>query len=248
MGLALDAAHSLGLESLKLYSCPPVPEAAPALARLLSSTTLTTLSFRLGRFDWPAWGFDAAAAALLAPALRTNRTLRFLELVNIRLWDDSDAAVVMLGALTGHVSLRSLNLSENDFETEAAREAAGAAFGALVAANAPALERLDLSDCNLRDAGVGPLAAALPLNAHLRELSLHNACLSGVASRQLLAALRANTSLRRFNASDVDLQDYTEPFPEFDESERLLSEGTEFVDDRERARATAEVAAAAASA
>jgi hypothetical protein len=67
----------------------------------------------------------------------------------------------LLGALTGHASLRMLDLSMNghdDNPHDAEHAAAtGAALGALVGANAPALTALDVSVCSLGDDGLRPL-------------------------------------------------------------------------------------------
>ena len=238
--LALDAAASLCLESLDLTSCDLTPAAAPALVRLLRRTTMRELTGHNEGIGG-VLVLDAAAAALLAPVLRTNCTLHNLNLVNIRLWVDVDAATLLLGALTGHASLRALNLSENDFKTEAAREAAGAALGALVAANAPALERLVLSDCNLRDAGVGPLVAALAANTHLSELYLHyNHLSASFATQQLLPALLANSSLRKLEAGDLHSDDSD---PDFQNAQLLMRTAVEFVHAREAVRSAIEAAA-----
>ncbi len=76
--------------------------------------------------------------------------------------------------------------------------AAGAALGALVAANAPALTELDVSWCHLGDDGLRPLFEALPQNTHLRMLK----CEGNGSSREFgrdvaLPAVRANASLRQ---------------------------------------------------
>jgi hypothetical protein len=74
---------------------------------------------------------------------------------------------------------------------------AGAALGALLAANAPALRELDVSCCHLGDAGMGPLLQALPRNTHLRELTCGSNDMSDAFARDvLLPAVRANGSLR----------------------------------------------------
>jgi hypothetical protein len=96
--------------------------------------------------------------------------------------------------------VRVLKLTLNDVGT-ARQEAAGAALGALVAANAPALTELNASYSNLRDAGLRPLFAALPHNTHLRSLSVaYNAMSAELARDVLLSAVRANTSLRQLRA------------------------------------------------
>jgi hypothetical protein len=77
-----------------------------------------------------------------------------------------------------------------------AQDAAGAALGALVAANAPALLLLSLRDCGLEEAALGLLVDALPRNTHLRILRLGDVTASAAFLRnRLLPAVRANTSL-----------------------------------------------------
>jgi hypothetical protein len=79
--------------------------------------------------------------------------------------------------------------------------AAGAALGALVAANAPALTVLDVSSSNLDDAGLRPLFEALPANTHLRTLNVsYNNTSAAFARDVLLPAVRANTSLTKLLA------------------------------------------------
>jgi hypothetical protein len=121
----------------------------------------------------------------------------------VGLWRDPAAATALLGALTGHASLRSLDICYNEAEP-AGQEEAGAALGALVAANAPALTELRVLDCDLGDAGLRPLFDALPANTHLRTLYCSNNRLSDAFVRDaLLPAVRANSSLRELWAGRV---------------------------------------------
>lgn len=146
---------------------------------------------------------DAHAAALLAAALRANSTLTSLTLSRAGVFSNAVVAVELLGSLTAHPSLRSLNLTQNRM-VEADRAAVGAALGALVAANAPALTVLEVFVCNLHDEGLRPLFEALPHNTHLRVLNCSYNIMSDVFARDLLMpAVRANTSLRKLQAGDV---------------------------------------------
>jgi hypothetical protein len=176
----VDAAASLPLlRTLKLAACGLSCDSAPALARLLSSGTLTALSIEhtpsstavqvelRQLFHHPAL-LDAPAATLLGDALRANATLTSLTLRGTRLWADHAAAAALLGALTGHASVRTLTISERATSPWVAQHNAaqppvsdddrrrmGALPGALLAANAPALTALDdVSRSDLRDAGL----------------------------------------------------------------------------------------------
>jgi hypothetical protein len=142
---------------------------------------------------------DVPAALALGNALRASSTLTSVILGWLHLWHDPVAATALLGALMGHASLRSLNILGNSVDP-ASREEAGASIAALVASNAPALTELDVSSCDLGDAGLEPLFDALPANTHLRKLSCRENKLSDAFVRErLLPAVRANSSLRELN-------------------------------------------------
>ena len=139
--------------------------------------------------------FDEADALQLADALAASRTLTRLELCAVGFWENAAAAGIMMRAFTGHPCLEVLDLSGNAPPRD--QLAAGAALGALLASNTPALEVLRLSNAALGDAGLGGLCDALPRNTHLSELDLHRAGVSEAFARNVfLPAVRANTSLR----------------------------------------------------
>ena len=195
--LTVDVACALRLRSLDLFACEPTPAAMPALVRLLSSTALKRLHIN-NELDSFAVMLDAAGAALLANALRANCTLHELSLGKTGFWVNMVAAALVLGALTGHASLRVLQIGFDMVDTEAERGIAGALLGALVAANAPPLVELDVSYCGLRDVGLEPIMASLPQNTHLRKLGIRRSNLSaGFIEQHLLPALLANTSLHQ---------------------------------------------------
>jgi hypothetical protein len=173
-----------------LYHCGFSPAAAPALARLLGGGALTMLECQ--NMDL----LDAPAAAALAAALRANATLTSLMLNNAGVFNDPVAAAELLGALTGHGSFHTLRVAGNRM-TAVTEAAAGAALGALVAANTPALTLLDVSWCSLGDDGLRALFQALPANTHLRTLYCSKNDISDAfAASVLLPAVRANASLR----------------------------------------------------
>jgi hypothetical protein len=204
----VDAALTRHLNSLHFWYCELItPAATPALTRLLGSDTLKELTI-----SQEEQLLDGPSAALVGDALRANSTLTSFD-VRADLWHDMDAAAALLGALTGHSSLRTLKLSENDAEAGAA--AVGAALGALVVANAHALTELDVSSSNLGDAGLRPLLDALPHNKRLRTLSVDGNGMSEAFARDvLLPAVRANTSLRKLLV----------PNPEYEQGGAFLRE------------------------
>ncbi len=197
LGAVVDAALALRLEDLEVHA-EVWPAVVPVLARLLSSHTLTYL--RIIADEGGDALLDEPAAAMLSAALRANCTLRDLDLYNVRLWDDVSAAVALLRSLTGHASLRNLTCLHSHVGGAVDAAVIGAALGALVAADAAAFEELDLSRCNLADAGLDALCDALPHNTHLRKLDLDGVDMSAAfLAQRLLPALHANDSLRELD-------------------------------------------------
>jgi hypothetical protein len=196
----VDAALTRQLTSVALRECDLTPESAPALVRLIGGGALAELDIFGNRvaphiID-PVALLDVTAARALGDALRASSTLTAVSLRFVRLWHDLAAATALLGALTGHPSLRSLGLFGNGVGILTPRES-GAVIAALVAANAPALTELDVSCCNLGNAGARPLFGALPANTHLRTLDCgYNWLSNAFLHDSLLPAVRANASLR----------------------------------------------------
>jgi hypothetical protein len=196
MGALVDAALARRLRGLTLVGCTP-PAPAP-LARLLTEGSLAVLEISPSG-STPL--FDAAGAALMAGALRVNTTLTELHLRDTCLSRDMRVAGLLLGALRWHPRLRELRISGEEPTTADARCTFGAALGALVAADAPALLVLDCYDNQLEDIGLATIMEALPRNRHLRELNVGNNGMSEAFAReQLLPAVRANTTLRSLRA------------------------------------------------
>lgn len=193
----VDAAVSLGLCELTIETRAFVLPTAAALPRLLQSEALTALTIKNGFLDsedYPQVRMSLASAVALAAALRTNSTLTALSIERLRLWE-TDAADSLLVALTSHPSLRSISFDNNEVPAATAVKI-GAALGVLIAADAPALESLQLYNCQLGDAGMAPVVAALPRNTHLRVLDIDRSSMSVPFARaHLLPALQACTSV-----------------------------------------------------
>ena len=194
------------LQTLYLHDCDLGAENVPALAELLRrSDSLTCLSIRQ-QYSWVQL-LNADVAPLFAEALRANRTLIYLTLMNV-LATFKDEAMLFL-ALVGHPSLRYLDCSKDVAdgpldEDERDAELVGMSLGALVAANSPALEVLDVGGLELGDVGMGPLCDALLRNTHLRRLDVQgNGTSAAFAAQRLLPAVRANDSLQHFVGDDV---------------------------------------------
>jgi hypothetical protein len=187
----VDAALARRMQRIELLNCSLSPASAPALARLLGSDALTALKCaHMHRL------LDAPAARVLAAALRANSTLTSLTLAGVGVFDDAAATAELLDALTGHASLRLLSLHGNRVQA-AHQAAAGAALGAFVAANVPALTELDILRCALGDDGLRALFQALPHNTCMRTLDCRGNTMSEAFARDvLLPAVRGNASLQ----------------------------------------------------
>jgi hypothetical protein len=187
----VDAALARRLTSVTLYDCGLTPAAAPAIARLTAGVSLTALDLSGSHL------LDEATAVLLGNVLRANTSLTAFCFTHAALWRDAAAGAALVGLLTDHSSLRVLRLSQN-FSQVDALVAAGAALAALLLANAPALQELDIRYCVLGDAGMRPVVEALRHNTHLTKLDCSgNRISEAFARHRLVPAVRANAGLRK---------------------------------------------------
>jgi hypothetical protein len=220
---ALDAVVTAALASrlttLVFYESELGPGVAPALVRLLSGTSLTSLRIA---YDTDTQQLDEDAAVLLGNALRVNSTLTSLELLKTDLWRVPSAGAALFASLVAHPSLCTF-ICREDYRCE--HEAlVGIALHALLAANAPALHHIEAVISG--DDGAGPLFDALPRNTHLRSLDFFGFYISHAFARdRLLPAVRANTSLRKlFDEEYIIAQDK--------DAEQLLFEAFALVSSR----------------
>lgn len=225
----VDAVLARELRSLTLENCKP--PAAELLARLLSAGKLTHLMF-VGSRGGPL--FDAASAAPVADALRVNTSLCSLSLISADAFGGTSDALAVLDALVGHPNLDTLFIVSENRAVD--RAAFAVALGALVAADAPALQKLTISCNALGDDGLRQVVNALPANRHLRELDCQiNAMSAEFARDHLLPAVRANTGLRKLVANypvdllllfPEDIRDVIKLHPAAAEAEELVHRRT----------------------
>ena len=118
---------------------------------------------------------------------------------------------MLLRALVGHPSLRELELSEEHVAEQAELAALGAALGAIVAADAPALQVMNVAKLQLGISGLVLLFDSLPRNHYLRGLHVSSA--GELAPEEhadftrdvLLRAVRENIGLRMLSfAGEAD--------------------------------------------
>jgi hypothetical protein len=108
--------------------------------------------------------------AVFAAALQGCRSLTSLRVHgrNFLLQEHLGTLFNVLAALP---FLQKLDLSDSTGATEGAQKtAAGRAIGALLAANPPSLDTLEVTNCELGDLGLRPLLDGLASNTHLRAL------------------------------------------------------------------------------
>ena len=185
-----DAALACRLCTLTIDTCDLSMALVPALTRILYGNNLTSLI--IYRSVVPL--FDAAAVKQFADALASHRALFCLRLVTVELWQNPAASAAVLRAVTRHPTLQELYVSDTRIPDPAA---AGAALGAVVAANAPALRSLWIAGTPLGDVGLRPLLDALATNTHLQMLDCRETGMSEDFARDvLLPAVLANTGLR----------------------------------------------------
>ena len=194
----VDAAVTRRLRSVMFMDCAFTPASAPALARLVGGGALTKLSIYRTRNTF----LDEPGAALLCAALRSSTGFIKLSFRDTHFW--RSAGVEVVRALVAHPSLHKLSLASETPATEASKAAAGAALGALVATNSPAFHELSLFQCQLSDAGLAPVFAALRLNTHLRSLNCGFSAVSEAFVRDaVLPAVRANVGLQALRLHPV---------------------------------------------
>ena len=134
------------LERLHFVRCGLTPASVVAFAQLLRVTELVAFSIDNGGMQL----LDAPAAEQLAGALASNHRLVGVQLSCVDLWRCNTAAATLLRAFTAHPSLQTVFLYGNDPPT---LSVASTALGALVFANAPALQALNVYGSNFGDAG-----------------------------------------------------------------------------------------------
>ena len=222
----VSAALTRGLSSLSFSGFRP-PAAEP-LARLLSAGKLRHLLFNVARRG-PL--FDAASAAAVADALRVNTSLCSLKLIWADAFGGTSGGLAVLDALVGHPNLDTLMIIAERRTADRDTDAFAIALGALVAADAPALQKLTISCSALGDDGLRLLVDALPANRHLRELDCQGNNMSEEFARDhLLPAVRANTGLRALVANYSGLylpsDRYLAPLPAAAEAEELVRRRT----------------------
>ena len=212
LSLIADFAVARALPALRFCDCNIEANCLPALGRAVADGELRELTLNFsGRF----WG-HCAGMRRLAAALRANHTLTsFTCSVGVSLLVHEavlQSVYSLLGAFRDHASLQKLTASFRAMRvlqrmhTGYDARSMGAALGAVIVADAPALTCLDVSCCHLGDEGLIPLLSALRSNTHLRELVVaENDMSSGFARTQLVEAIHANAGLRQLRTDQSHL-------------------------------------------
>uniref|UniRef100_G1NB21 Uncharacterized protein n=1 Tax=Meleagris gallopavo TaxID=9103 RepID=G1NB21_MELGA len=124
----------------------------------------------------------------IAHALRTNCTLKKLDLAANLLHDEGGKAIAL--AMKENQALTSLHLQWNFIQTQAA-----VALAQALQSNG-SLASLDLQENAIGDEGMAALAAALKVNTTLADLHLQVASISAAGAQALAEALMVNNSLQ----------------------------------------------------
>ena len=203
----VDACVRLRLRRLQLVDASAGDEFLAPLCRLLEqdkflhSFRLTlTQAVPMTNDPFVYWGGVSVPRFCIAVAASRLTQLE-LSGSGLNPFDDTDDALSLLAACTGHPTLQLLNLSCSRVQEEQ-RAPMGLALAALVAAPS-ALEELDLGSCELYDEGSRPLFGSLAANTRLQTLNLQECHISEACVRDsLLPALQANHSLRKLSILD----------------------------------------------
>ena len=179
----MDAAVQLRVSLLRLEgaSCVLDAKSVPALARSLQHCSLTFLEVSCSSFPHAS----EASVLVLCAALRACRTLEHLVLrLNPPNGTSNRTVTEVLDAAASLPALSELCLPDSVFQDVAA---AGRAFGALLAANPPVLNYLNVDRCSLGDEGMAPLLDGLAANTHLPHLHCRDNGVSEAFERDRLA-------------------------------------------------------------
>lgn len=176
----------------------------PGLIRILRLGAVRRLEV-VGTPDDVLLDPDDPCSAEFVLALKDCR-LTALSLAFVGLWVAGGAGV--LSAVTRHPTLRSMELTHENFEDDDDNLAAiGAAMRELIAADSPALSGLSLDCGSLGDDDLQGVVDALRLNTRLEDLTLYYSVATvcdSFSRRVLLPAVRANTGLRRLSCVSIE--------------------------------------------
>jgi hypothetical protein len=197
-----DAVLNLRLTRLDLTHCEAqsLPALLPGLMQVFGSDTLTSFSFQCA--DWVE-PLSVENGEALGDALQANRTLTSLSLYGRWVWWPEGCGVALVRALRNHSLLQHIGLSGRIYSTAAEKQQIGTALSELLAADCPALTSLDISCCDLEDAGMTPVVAALSRNSHIRKLNILRNRTSSQLEDAMLGAVKDCKSLRELDCDNL---------------------------------------------
>lgn len=191
---ALDAVVELAimqLRHLQLFNARLSPASLPALTRMLERGSLSKLC--IGNSDRAL--LQGPSLPPFCAALQTSTVVE-LELRRVDMWSSFSSGQSVIAACTAHQTLRSLDISGNSTEGQAA--AVGAALASLC--SAVSCRELNVSDSRLGDEGARSFFAAFAADTPLRKLVLMNNLLGAeCVCEVILPAARAASSLRELD-------------------------------------------------
>ena len=208
----VSAAIQLQLRRIFLFECDLAPQSLPSLTRLLTAGAVEDLSIVANTTPI----FVGETVGPFCAALRASQ-LSTVNLGDNDMWESLDDAALVIAALTGHPTIKRLDLSENFAGNPAARLAAGTMLASLVAGTGSVLEHLDVSYSDLGNEGAGRLLWAVAASDTLLELrGIGNGISAAYARVFILPAVHANASLRELTLRGIG------DVPELVEAEALV--------------------------
>jgi hypothetical protein len=212
------ATIAAGVERVFFLICRLTPMALPALTLLLRPSVLRY--FAIYNRGLPL--FTGPDLPAFCNALRSSSIPDEIFLHNCDLWANPADAGMVLAALAARIELEphiELNLPDNNVgETQEEQFAAGTQLAQII--TAAGLVALNISGCNLGEAGLGPIFQALPRASRLWGLQFDSDTLSSEFARDVvLPAVRANNSLRSLTFCNEDEDDL---LPELIEAQNIV--------------------------
>ena len=146
--------------------------------------------------------------ASLVPALRAWKTLRELCLKNCSITGKRMTSLVQ--AITACAQLTALDLSGNDIGDEGCQAlAVSMLHKCSEICSFPHLRRLDLSNCNIKDAGISFLANTLKKYSSLKFLCMTNTEFKNVSLEELFLAFQNSENLIEMDLSHSTIENFS---------------------------------------
>ena len=189
----------------------------PAMRNIFKSLSLKKIEvLELINFD-----LEDVMSVSLVPSLRAWKYLRELCLKNCSITGKSVTSLVQ--AITGCTQLTALDLSSNDIGDEGCQALAVSMLHEFSKiCSFPLLRRLNLSNCNIKDAGVSFLASMLKNYSSLKFLGMAKTTFKNVSLEELFLAFQNSKNLSEMELSHTTLESFSAFSSQMPKSLRIL--------------------------